>query len=116
MEVKKVQLENLLPKIPNFKIAGKSTIAAKIIRSSTENSLDVTAAVGTFKINEEPLGDLNFSINGNTKLNTYFASLDLVVENEQTLTVKGLWQGLEDPVLNFNFNFNINMQPIRVLN
>jgi hypothetical protein len=106
LEVKKVQLENLLPKIPNFKIAGKSTIAAKIIRSSTENSLDVTAAVGTFKINEEPLGDLNFSINGNTKLNTYFASLDLVVENEQTLTVKGLWQGLEDPVLNFNFNFN----------
>ena len=32
--------------------------------------------------------------------------MDLVVENEQTLTVKGLWQGLEDPVLNFNFNFN----------
>ena len=106
LEVKKVQLENLLPKIPNFKIAGKSSLAARIIRSSTENSLDVTAAVETFKINDESLGDLNFSTNGNTKLNTYFANLDLVDKNEQTLTVKGLWQGLEDPVLNFNLNFN----------
>ncbi len=106
LEVKKVQLNNLLPEIPNFKIDGRSSLLAKIIRSSTENSLDVTAAVETLKINDEALGDLNFSTNGNTKHNTYFANLDLIDENQQTLLVNGLWQGLEDPVLNFNLNFD----------
>ena len=106
VEVKKVQLENLLPKIPNFKIAGQSTLAAKIVRSATENSLQVDTAVERLKINELPLGDLTFSTSGNTQLNTYFVSMDLINKKEQTLSAKGLWQGIEDPTLNINLNFN----------
>lgn len=106
LDVQNVFLENILPAIPNFKIAGKTNLKTSITRSRTENELNISANVENVSINDQALGELSFSSQGNTKLNTYLANLSLVKASEKKLSLKGLWQGLEAPTLNFSLNFD----------
>ncbi len=106
LDVTNVLLENILPTIPTFEIAGEINLNANIVRSSSKNQLDIDTNVRDLNINNNHLGNLRFASKGNTKLNTYIASLNLRKGTTTSIEAKGLWQGIEDPNLNFNLNFN----------
>ena len=106
LDLKNVLIENILPIIPTFKIAGKIDLKANIVRSTLKNKLDIESNIESLNINNHYLGDLNFTSTGNTKLNTYVANLNLLKDSSRNIELKGLWQGLEDPTLNFNLDFN----------
>jgi hypothetical protein len=106
LDVKNVLLENILPIIPTFGIAGEMNINANISRSSIKNQLNFKTSVKDLNINNQYLGDLRFAATGNTKLNTYIANLNLSEGAKIKFEAKGLWQGLVDSSLNFNLDLN----------
>jgi hypothetical protein len=106
LDVEDLILQNILPSVPTFTLAGKGNLEFTIVRSTEENNLGISATIDSLNINGEDLGDLDLSANGNTELNAYFADLDLRQSGQQKMGLKGLWRGLEDPSLNFNLNFN----------
>ena len=106
LDLKNVLIENILPIIPTFKIAGKIDLKANIVRSSLKNQLNIDSNIKSLIINNYYLGDLNFTSTGNTKMNTYVADLNLLKGSSKLIEAKGLWQGLEDSRLNFNLDFN----------
>jgi hypothetical protein len=99
-------LQNILPSVPNFAIAGKGNLEFIIVRSTKQNKLGVNATIDSLSINREGLGDLTLTTNGNTQRNTYFANLDVKQLGEKKLELNGLWQGLEEPILNLNLKLN----------
>ena len=106
LDIKNVLLENTLPTIPTFGIAGQMNINANISRSSTKNQLNIETSVKELNINNQYLGDLRFAATGNTRLNTYVANLSLIEGKKIKLQAKGLWQGLLDSSLNFNLDLD----------
>ncbi len=106
LDLKNIVLENLLPIFPTFKISGLGNTSANVSRSNSKNELNIISNINDLNINGEPLGDLNLSAKGNTKLNTYIANIELLKGLKTKLEIKGLWQGLNDPSLNFNLNLN----------
>ena len=106
LDIKNVLLENILPTIPTFGIAGQMDINANISRSSIKNQLNIETSVKELNINNQYLGDLRFAATGNTRLNTYVANLSLIEGKKIKLQAKGLWQGLVDSSLNFNLDLD----------
>ena len=106
LDLKNILLENILPPIPSFKIAGETQIKANIARSSSENEFNVKAKIEKMKINDQKLGDFSLSSTGNTKTNSYFTDLYLKKQDEKNVQIKGLWQGLKAPRLNFKIDIN----------
>ena len=106
LDIKNVLLENTLPTIPIFGIAGQMDINANISRSSAKNQLIIETSVKELNINNQYLGDLRFAATGNTRLNTYIANLSLIEGKKIKLQAKGLWQGLVDSRLNFNLDLD----------
>ncbi len=106
LDIKNVLLENTLPTIPTFGIAGQMDINANISRSSAKNQLNIETSVKELNINNQYLGDLRFAATGNTRLNTYIANLSLIEGKKIKLQAKGLWQGLVDSSLNFNLDLD----------
>jgi len=106
LDIKNVLLENILPTIPTFGIAGQMDINANISRSSIKNQLNIETSVKELNINNQYLGDLRFAATGNTRLNTYIANLSLIDGKKIKLQAKGLWQGLVDSSLNFNLDLD----------
>ena len=106
LDLKNILLENLLPIFPTFKITGLGNLNANVSRSNSKNQLNIKSNINNLNINGQPLGDLNLSAKGNTKLNTYIANIELLQGLNTKLEIKGLFQGLDDPSLNFNLNLN----------
>ncbi|MFL2598103.1 MAG: translocation/assembly module TamB domain-containing protein [Flavobacteriaceae bacterium] len=106
LDIKNVLLENTLPTISTFGIAGQMDISANISRSSAKNQLNIETSVKELNINNQYLGDLRFAATGNTRLNTYIANLSLIEGKKIKLQAKGLWQGLVDSSLNFNLDLD----------
>ena len=104
-DASQIVLEDLLPQNPVFEQSGIADLAFSVSRSATENQLDFTAKVAQWVINDQNLGEFNFNSSGNTLLNTYVVDFDLNHQNIKSLEGKGVWQGLEDPVLNLNLDF-----------
>lgn len=100
-----VVLEDLLPETPVFQQSGIANLAFSVGRSLSKNQLDMTASIEEWTINNQSLGEFNFTTNGNTRLNTYVVAFDLIDQTNKSLAGKGVWQGLEDPVLNLNLDF-----------
>ena len=51
------------------------------------------------------MGDLEFYSNGNTKINAFNTELSLKKGRKKNIALKGVWQGLESPKLDFNIVF-----------
>lgn len=99
-------LENSIPSPPTFTLAGKGNLEFNMVRSSEKNNLELNTTISALNINGEDLGNLALTAKGNTKLNTYYANLELIQSSQKNFVIKGLWQGLKEPSLNFNLNFN----------
>lgn len=101
-----IVLEDLLPESPVFQQSGIADLVLSMGRSLDKNQLDMTASIEEWSINNQSLGEFNFTTNGNTLMNTYVVDFDLNDQNNKSLAGKGVWQGLEDPVLNLNLDFD----------
>jgi len=104
--LKRVLLDRLLPDIAEFRIAGKTEFNALINRSEKDNELNISAAIESLTINEQPLGNLIFVSKGDTDLNTYAANLNLIENAVKKIELKGFWKGLVTPNLNFNIKID----------
>ena len=105
LDVKNITLEDVIPKIPSFNVKGKTNIFSKISRSLKDNQLNIKAEVSDLIINNQQLGKLELSSNGNTKLNTFNTELTLKKGRKKNIALNGVWQGLESPKLDFNILF-----------
>ena len=112
------QTEDVIPKIQYFNVKGKTNIFSKISRSPKDNQLNIKAEVSDLIINNQQLGKLELSSNGNTKLNTFNTELTLKKGRKKNIALNGVWQGLESPKLDFNILFKdleLNfLSPLRI--
>ena len=106
LDVDNVVLENLLPNSPVFRQSGNADLNIAIIRSQSENKLNISAAIADWNINGQQLGQFELNSNGNTQLNTYVLDFNLKKEFDNLMSGKGVWQGLENPSLNLDLDFN----------
>ena len=106
LDVQNLIIENILPSPPTFAMGGNANLEISIMRSTEENQLGIDANINSLKINGEGLGDLFLEARGNTQINNYFANLEVTKSDQKTVGLRGFWQGLEDPILNFNLNFD----------
>ena len=101
----KVLLENLIPFSPFLKLEGATSIISHIERSPIQNKLSFSGAIKDLKINNHFLGDFNLNTSGNTNLNAYTIKSEIINNTKKSLTLSGVWDGLETPNLNFNLDF-----------
>ena len=106
LDVDNVVLENLLPNSPVFRQSGNADLNIAIIRSQSENKLNISAAIADWNINGQQLGQFELNSSGNTQLNTYVLDFNLKKEFDNLMSGKGVWQGLENPSLNLDLDFN----------
>ena len=105
LDIKNITLEDIIPKIPSFSVNGKTNIFSKISRSPKDNQLNIKAEVSDLIINNQQMGKLVFLSNGNTKFNTFNTELLLKKGRKKNIDLKGVWQGLESPKLDFDIVF-----------
>lgn len=106
LDVDNVALENLLPNSTVFRQSGNADLNIAIIKSQSENMLNVSAAIADWNINGQQLGQFELNSNGNTQLNTYVLDFNLKKEFDSLMSGKGVWQGLDNPSLNLDLDFN----------
>ena len=105
LDLKNITIEDIIPKIPSFSLNGIANIFSKISRSPKDNQLKIKAEVSDIVINNQQMGDIEFSSNGNTKINAFNTELSLKKGRKKNIALKGIWQGLESPKLDFNVVF-----------
>ena len=106
LDVDNVDLKNILPNSAVFRQSGNLDLNIQIIRSQSENKLNISAAIDDWSINGQQLGQFELISNGNTQLNTYLLDFNLKKESDNLMSGKGVWQGLENPSLNLDLDFN----------
>jgi len=106
VKVMNVLLEHILPENPVFQLEGKATVSGSIERSALNNKMNLVGEVKDVIINQQDLGDFKINSNGNTKTNIYYSNLDLVNNSQNSLSIIGIWEGLEDPKLNYDLTFD----------
>ena len=106
IKVRDVLLAHILPENPVFQLEGEATVSGSIERSDSNNKMNLVGEVKDMIINQQDLGDFKISSNGDTKKNIYYADLNLVNKNQNSLSVVGIWDGLENPKLNYDLTLN----------
>ncbi|MDA9124353.1 translocation/assembly module TamB [bacterium] len=106
IDAKNVLLENILPDNPIFSVKGKASVSGSIERSLLNNKLDFLGEIKGLTINQEELGEFKIQSNGNTKKNIFYTNLNIEKNKKNTLSVVGVWQDLENPMLNYDLNVN----------
>lgn len=106
IKVRDVLLAHILPENPVFQLEGEATVSGSIERSDSNNKMNLVGEVKDMIINQQDLGDFKISSNGDTKTNIYYADLNLVNKNQNSLSVVGIWDGLENPKLNYDLTLN----------
>tara|TARA_B110000285_G_scaffold235558_1_gene318063 strand:- start:4997 stop:9367 length:4371 start_codon:yes stop_codon:yes gene_type:complete len=105
LATEKVLLENLLPFSKIFNLEGSTSLNAYIERSPSVNELSFNGAIKALKINDQLMGDFNLDASGNTLINAYVVNSEIINNTKKSFILKGVWEGLEMPNLNFDFNF-----------
>ena len=106
LALKNIVLDDLLPEIPSFKVAGKTDLNLKYQRSKEDNSLTLSSYIKALNLNDLAMGDLKMDIKGNSEVNSYNIAMDLQKDSNSVLKGRGSMLGLTQPTLDIDFTLS----------
>ena len=106
LDIKNLPWEAFIPQKDTFKTTGIIGLSMQYTRSPEENKLLLDGDWKDSNINGQAMGNLTFSANGNTQLNSYQIQMSLVDQSLIRFHGKGTIIGKKDPKLNLDLNFN----------
>ena len=115
LNLRNTLLQNILPPIKSFEIAGSAKINASIISKANQNEIEIDGNVNDLVINNQPQGNLFFKSERGSKKNIFLTDIKLFdsEREKKTLDIYGFWEGTMDS--NFEFVIDINDMNINFL-
>ena len=110
LNLRNTLLQNILPPIKSFEIAGSAKINASIISKANQSEIEIDGNVTDLIINKQPLGDLFFKSARGSSKNIFLTDIKLFDKGKKTLDIKGFWLG----TMGSNFEFGIDINDLNI--